>query len=155
MKKNLYVARTADSFEDTFKVFYNKEDATEAAKDMFYHLTARERGENTVTVETYLVTVEENDERTAEQLYSDLLDEESPEVLNIPDYDEITEIERDPELWYAWHTDPEVGEGDDDGTYDRDEAISRLREMLPEYPRAYITIWADDTCEGYIRAEDL
>ena len=59
--------------------------------------------------------------------------------------------------WYALMTD----RNDTDwgtGTYDRAEAVARLRDMLTDYPDAYICIIDDGTdpvAIGEITVEDL
>lgn len=80
----------------------------------------------------------------------------SPEAIDMI-FDEIAAIEANHEgpHWYALHADPEADEGDDDGTFDRDEAMNKLRDMLTEHPAAWINVFDGDELIEKITADDL
>ena len=88
MKKNLYVARSANENTDSYKAFYSKEEARAEAEYLYSHLTASEREKNTVSVETYTITTDD-DTITAEDLYDAALLEWSDEIQNPAEYEEI------------------------------------------------------------------
>ena len=92
MKKLIYVARSFDGNTDAYKVFFNKQDALDAACEYYYHLTPAERNKNVVSIEGYLVKVPDKDKRTAKRIYDDKCAADSPDVMNAVEYEEIKEI---------------------------------------------------------------
>lgn len=71
--KTIYIARSANDNTDSIRISYSREEAQREARYQFNHLTDRERRTNTVSVEAYRVSVPEDDPRSAEQLYNDLM----------------------------------------------------------------------------------
>ena len=71
--KTIWIARCADNNSDHYKAFFNRQEAESAACTMYWYLTRRERLENTVSLESWPVDIPDDDPRTAEELYADLL----------------------------------------------------------------------------------
>lgn len=71
--KTIYIARSANDNTDSIRVTFRRDEARREARCLYDHLTDRERRVNTVSVEAYRVDVSEDDPRSAEQLYNDLM----------------------------------------------------------------------------------
>lgn len=80
--KRIYIAREADDNSDTYRAYFDRESAESMAWQYFTHLTARERRTRSVTVEGYLVPVDDDDPRDAETLWRDLLLDDDPATYN-------------------------------------------------------------------------
>ena len=92
MKKLIYVARSSGGNTNAYKVFFNKQDALDAACEYYYHLTPAECEKNVVSIEGYLVKVPDKDKRTAKRIYDDHCAADSPDVANAVEYEKIKEV---------------------------------------------------------------
>lgn len=88
--KTIYIARSANDNTDSVRVSFSRDEAQREARYLFDHLTDRERRANTVSVEAYRVDVSEDDPRSAEQLYNDLMADGDDALLGDPaEWEEI------------------------------------------------------------------
>lgn len=89
MNKALYITNTAaggDSFD--ICVTFDHAEATEAARMEYQHLTEKERKGSTISVESYIIELAEDDTRDAKTLYHDLLEEDDDQLYNASTYEE-------------------------------------------------------------------
>ena len=89
MKKTIWIARIADDNSDAYRAFFTESEAAAQAAGYADHLTAKERNTQTVSVESYPVEVTAGDDRTAEQLYRDLVNEDDEQIMNPDVYKEV------------------------------------------------------------------
>ena len=89
--KTIWVARSANNNTDHYKAFFNRQEAESAACTMYGYLTDRERLGNTVSLESWPVDIPYDDPRTAEELFSDLLNDGDESLYGDPaTWEEIT-----------------------------------------------------------------
>ena len=89
--KTIWIAREANGNTDNCRVFFTRQEAEDAAHGYYAHMTERERRENTVSLESWPVDVSNDDPRTAEELWSDLLYDGDESLYGDPaTWEEIT-----------------------------------------------------------------
>lgn len=92
MKKTLYIARVTDGNSDSYRAYFTRAEALGTAQEYAAHLTDAEKASHTVSLESYSVTVSDDDQRTAEALYNALLLEEDDVIGNSSNADAWQEI---------------------------------------------------------------
>ena len=68
----LFVAREFDDNSDDFDVFFDAKTAHDHAEYLYHHLTVSERKRISVAVEGYPVEIEDDDVRSAREIYYEL-----------------------------------------------------------------------------------
>lgn len=87
---NLYVARSFNDYTDDCRCFYDMKAARSEAVYLYGQLTAAERLTNTVAVEGYPLDLDDDDARSAMELFGDLLNVDDDRIRNPEYYEEIT-----------------------------------------------------------------
>lgn len=75
MKKTIWIAREFDDNSDACFETFDKEKAISEAEYMLRLLTKRERERTSVAVEGYDVEVQDNDTRSAKDIFFDMIDD--------------------------------------------------------------------------------
>jgi len=87
-EKMIYIARVADDNSDAYRATFDKAEARRIAESYKAHLTDRERKTHTVTVEGYLIKIEDGETRNAETLWRDMMiDDTAP--IDANEYEEV------------------------------------------------------------------
>lgn len=71
MKKEVYIARSANDNTDAYKASFDFEEMLDEALSYYNHLTAKEKKTNRVTLECWKIEVPEDDDRDADTVYTD------------------------------------------------------------------------------------
>ncbi len=100
MKKIIYIARVSDGNSDAYCAFFTHNEALSIAQEYAAHLTSKEKKDHTVSLESYTVTISDDDKRNAEDLFNALLLEE----------DSVTGDSNNPDTWeeITWPVDHDV-----------------------------------------------
>lgn len=88
MNKTLYIVRDNTKDGDSFDVCvtYDQAEAQRAARIEYNHLTERERKTSEIAIEGYTIEVDENDDRSAKDLYDDMLFDDDDQLHNPSSY---------------------------------------------------------------------
>lgn len=76
--KTIWIASSQGTYDGVSSAYFTREEAVDTAEYWWAHLTDKERRTTTVSVESWLADVDEDDLRDAETLYRDMIEDHGP-----------------------------------------------------------------------------
>ena len=77
MKQMIWISRESDGNNDAMYAYFDEEQARKDSEYAYNHLTESERKRTTVSVEGYEVEIDEDDDRPAGVVVSDMLNDDT------------------------------------------------------------------------------